>query len=62
MPTQLQCAECNKMFEVSDKTAEAMHRWREASGEPIICGECAGVDAVITEKLQEANDRSHVEE
>ena len=47
MTTQLKCAECTQIFEVSTETAEAMRCWREASGEPIICGECAGVDAII---------------
>ena len=46
MTTQLKCAECNEMFEVSTEIAEAMHRWREQSGEPVICGECAGVDDI----------------
>lgn len=41
------------MFKVSTETAEAMHRWREASGEPFICGECAGVDAVISTEVSD---------
>lgn len=42
MTTWLHCAECTKMFEVSNETADAMTRWREASGEPFTCRECAG--------------------
>ena len=42
MTTCLKCEHCNEMFEVSNATAEAMHRWREASGEPLVCEECAG--------------------
>ena len=34
MTTWLQCTECNEMFEVSNEIAEAMHHWREESGEP----------------------------
>lgn len=41
MKTRLKCEHCNKMFEISKKTADAMNRWRKASGEPISCGECA---------------------
>lgn len=48
MTTPLKCAECNEMFEVSNETAEAMHRWREVSGEPFLCGACAGVDEIDT--------------
>lgn len=48
MTTQLKCAECNKMFEVSTEIADAMHRWRAESGEPFTCGECAGVAEIIT--------------
>ena len=48
MPTALKCAECNEMFEVSNETAEAMRRWRERSGEPFTCGECAGVDEIVS--------------
>ena len=48
MTTQLKCAECNKMFEVSNEIADAMHRWRDASGEPFTCEKCAGVDEIIT--------------
>ena len=43
MTTHLHCAECNEMFQVSNEIAAAMHRWREQSGEPFTCGECAGV-------------------
>ena len=39
--TWLECAECNETFEVSNSTAEAMHRWREASGDPFLCVDCA---------------------
>lgn len=42
MTTHLKCAECNEMFEVSNAIADAMTRWRDASGEPITCGKCAG--------------------
>ena len=46
MPTELKCATCNEMFEVSTEIADAMHRWRAQSGEPFTCGECAGVDEI----------------
>ena len=46
MTTWLKCAECNEIFEVSTEIADAMHRWREQSGDPFICGECAGVDDI----------------
>lgn len=46
MTTCLKCEHCNEMFEVSTEIAEAMHRWREASGEPFICGACAGVEEI----------------
>ena len=42
MTTSLKCERCNEMFEISNATAEAMTRWREQSGEPITCEECAG--------------------
>ena len=42
MKTRLQCGECTKMFEVSNATAAAMTRWRDASGEPFTCEKCAG--------------------
>ena len=48
MTTWLKCAECNEMFEVSTEITDAMHRWREQSGEPFTCGECAGVDEIYT--------------
>ena len=54
MTTQLQCTKCNEMFEVSSPTAEAMHRWRAQSGEPFICGKCAGVDGIYEQEIQEA--------
>ena len=41
MTTWLECTECNEMFEVSHEIAEAMHRWREESGDPFLCVECA---------------------
>ena len=41
MTTWLQCAECNEMFEVSNAIAEAMHHWREESGDPFLCVDCA---------------------
>lgn len=41
MTTWLQCSECNETFEVSAPVAEAMHKWREESGEPFLCVECA---------------------
>ena len=48
MTTWLKCAECTEMFEVSNEIADAMHRWRDESGEPFTCGDCAGVDEIIT--------------
>ena len=39
--TWLECAECKERFEVSNATAEAMHHWREASGDPFLCVDCA---------------------
>ena len=41
MTTQLKCEHCNDMFEISNEIADAMTRWREKSGEPISCRECA---------------------
>ena len=53
----LECSECNEMFEVSNATAEAMHLWREESGDPFLCVECATHiawgDAIV------AMDREH---
>lgn len=43
MTKWLKCAECTEMFEVSNEIADAMHRWRDESGEPFTCGDCAGV-------------------
>ena len=51
MTTQLQCAECNERFEVSNNIAAAMHRWREQSGEPFICGACAGIAEIYESEL-----------
>ena len=42
MTTHLKCEHCNEMFEISNEIADAMTRWRNTSGEPITCGECAG--------------------
>ena len=42
MTTQLKCEHCNKIFEISNAIADAMTRWRDASGEPITCEACAG--------------------
>ncbi|MCG8623193.1 MAG: hypothetical protein MJE68_14505 [Proteobacteria bacterium] len=39
------------MFEVSNEIADAMHRWREQSGEPFICSECAGVAGIYENGL-----------
>ena len=55
MPTQLHCAECNEMFEVSNEIADAMHRWREQSGDPFTCGACAGVDDIYEQEIQETS-------
>ncbi|RKU10852.1 hypothetical protein C6503_19400 [Candidatus Poribacteria bacterium] len=41
MTTWLECSECNERFEVSNAIAEAMHRWREESGDPFLCVDCA---------------------
>ena len=41
MTTWLECAECNEMFEVSNAVADAMHHWREESGDPFLCVDCA---------------------
>ena len=41
MTTWLECSECNEMFEVSNAVADAMHRWREESGKPFLCVDCA---------------------
>ena len=59
MTTWLHCAECNEMFEVSTEIADAMHRWREQSGDPFICGECAGVDDIIQESSRHAPRAVH---
>lgn len=57
MTTQLHCAECTKMFEVSTEIADAMHRWRAESGEPFTCGECAGVDEIISIETDQEETR-----
>ncbi|MDE0013905.1 MAG: hypothetical protein OXU36_22380 [Candidatus Poribacteria bacterium] len=50
MTTWLKCAECNEMFEVSNEIADAMRRWRDESGEPFTCGDCAGVDEIYEQE------------
>lgn len=57
MTTQLKCAECNKMFEVSTKIADAMHRWRAESGEPFTCGDCAGVAEIYEDRKEDMRNR-----
>ena len=58
MTTQLKCEHCNKMFEVSNAIADAMTRWRDASGEPLTCEACAGVEEIHeTETLFNPNRR-----
>ena len=37
----LKCHKCNETFEVSNSVADAMHRWREESGKPFLCVDCA---------------------
>ena len=39
--TWFECSECNETFEVSNTIADAMHQWREASGDPYLCVACA---------------------
>ena len=58
MTTQLKCEHCNEMFEVSNATAEAMHRWRNESGEPFVCEECAGTLEEIHEKETGKEEKS----
>ena len=41
MTTWLECSECNEMFEVSNAVADAMHHWRDESGDPFLCVDCA---------------------
>ena len=54
MTTWLKCEHCNEMFEISNEIADAMTRWRDESGEPFSCGECAGVEEIHeTETLNE---------
>ena len=54
---KLECSKCNETFEVSNSTAEAMHHWREESGDPFLCVDCATHiawgDAIV------AMDREH---
>jgi len=38
------------MFEVSNEIADAMRRWRDESGEPFTCGDCAGVDEIYEQE------------
>ena len=52
MTTWLKCAQCNEMFKVSTKIADAMHRWRDESGEPFTCGECAGVAEIYEDRKE----------
>ena len=37
----IKCHECNETFEVSNSVADAMHHWREESGDPFLCVDCA---------------------
>lgn len=53
MTTWLKCAECTEMFEVSNEIADAMHRWRDESGEPFTCGDCAGVAEIHEQESEE---------
>ena len=63
MTTQLKCAECNEMFEISNEIADAMTRWRDASGEPIICGECAcTIEEIHDPEIQERSNRCQRED
>ena len=55
MTTWLQCTACNEMFEVSNEIADAMHRWREQSGEPFTCGACAGVEEIYEQEIRETS-------
>ena len=41
MTTWLKCSECNEKFEVSNSVADAMHHWRDESGDPFLCVDCA---------------------
>ncbi len=54
--TRLECDECGEIFEVSNEIADAMRRWREASGDPYICEACAGVAEVISSSATEKGD------
>ena len=60
MTTWLKCAECNEMFEVSNEIADAMRRWRDASGEPFTCGECAGVDDIREQGRETTEDKETI--
>lgn len=57
MTTWLKCGECNEMFEVSNEIADAMHRWRDESGEPFACGECAGDAEIILIEVPETEPK-----
>ena len=39
----LTCTECDGNFEVSAIIAEAMWKWEDESGDPIVCAFCSGV-------------------
>ena len=39
--TWIQCSKCNEKFKVSNAIADAMHQWREKSGDPYLCVVCA---------------------
>ena len=39
--TYFECAECNERFKVSNTIAQAMRQWREESGDPFLCVDCA---------------------
>ena len=57
MTTSLKCEHCNKIFAISNAISDAMTRWRDASGEPITCEECAGTLEEIheTETISEGD-------
>ena len=43
-------------FEVSDAIANAMHRWRKASGDPFVCRECASEIENFTDREPSARE------